>query len=39
MRDLLCDLAPTERKAEFDDLMNIVPFSEYDIKFEDLGDF
>lgn len=38
LRDLLRDVSPELRKDEFDDLMTIMPFAEYDIKFTDLGD-
>ena len=38
LRDLLRDVSPELRKDEFDDLMTIMPFAEYDIKFADLGD-
>ena len=38
LRDLLRDIAPDEREDEFIELMAIMPFAEYDIKFTDLGD-
>lgn len=38
LRDLLRDVSPELRKDELDDLMSIMPFAEYDIKFTDLGD-
>ena len=38
LRDLLRDIAPDEQEAEFNDLMSIMPFAEFDIKFTDLGD-
>ena len=38
LRDLLRDIAPDEQEAGFDDLMSIMPFAEFDIKFTDLGD-
>jgi hypothetical protein len=38
LRDLLRDIAPDEREDEFNELMAIMPFAEYDIKFTDLGD-
>ena len=34
--DLLKQVAPLDREEEFKDLMTMIPFSEYDIKFEDL---
>lgn len=39
LRDLLTEIAPDQRKAEFDELMQMLPFSEYEIRFEDLGEF
>lgn len=38
LRDLLKDVSPEQRKDEFDELMTIMPFAEYDIKLEDLGE-
>ena len=38
LRDLLRDIAPDEQEAGFDDLMSIMPFADFDIKFTDLGD-
>lgn len=38
LRDLLRDVSPELRKDELDDLMTIMPFAEYDIKFTDLED-
>lgn len=37
--ELLVELPPSIRRDEFDDLMKMKPFSEYDLSFEDLGDF
>jgi hypothetical protein len=39
LRDLLRDVSPEQREDEFTDLMTIMPFAEYDIKFTDLGEF
>ena len=38
LRVLLAEIDPDERKAEFEELMTIMPFADYDIKYEDLGD-
>lgn len=38
LKTLLQDVAPEDRKDEFNELMKMVPFSEFDIKFKDLGD-
>ncbi len=38
LRALLAEINPEERKAEFEELMTIMPFADYDIKYEDLGD-
>ena len=38
LRELLRDIEPAQREEEFNDLMLIMPFAEYDIKFEDLGE-
>lgn len=39
LRELLGDVNPDQREEEFNELMTIMPFAEYDIKFEDLGEF
>lgn len=39
LHELLSDIAPEQREDEFNELMSIMPFAEYDIKFEDLEDF
>jgi hypothetical protein len=39
LRNLLRDIPPEQREDEFNDLMSIMPFAEYDIKFTDLGEF
>lgn len=36
--ELLREVKPEYRRDEFNDLMGMMPFSEYEIKFEDLGD-
>jgi len=36
--DLLREILPDQREDEFNDLMSIMPFAEYDIKFTDLED-
>lgn len=38
LRALLAEIRPEERAAEFEELMTIMPFADYDIKYEDLGD-
>jgi hypothetical protein len=38
LRDLLRDVSPEQREDEFNDLMSIMPFAEYDIKLTDLGE-
>ena len=38
LRLLLADIRPDEREAEFEELMTIMPFADYDIKYEELGD-
>ena len=38
LRELLSEISPEERNAEFEELMTIMPFADYDIKYEDLGD-
>ena len=38
LRALLAEISPEERAAEFEELMTIMPFADYDIKYEDLGD-
>ena len=38
LRDLLRDIKEGDREAEFEELMEIMPFAEYDIKFKDLGE-
>lgn len=39
LRNLLQDIPHEQREDEFNDLMSIMPFAEYDIKFTDLGEF
>ena len=38
LKSLLKDVKPEDRKAVFEELMGIMPFSEFDLKFDDLGD-
>ena len=38
LRDLLRDVPPAQREEEFNELMQIMPFAEYDIQFSDLGE-
>lgn len=38
MRELLKDVLPEDRETAFQEIMTMMPFAEYDIKYEDLGD-
>ncbi len=39
IRELLSEVPKNERKEAFQEIMGMMPFAEYDICFEDLGDF
>ena len=39
IRDLLSDVEPNNRREAFLEIMTMMPFSEYDICYDDLGDF
>ena len=39
IRELLSEVPRNERKEAFQEIMGMMPFAEYDICFEDLGDF
>ena len=38
LRELLIELSPETRRDGFMELMTMMPFAEYDLSFEDLGD-
>ena len=38
LRELLREVKPEYREEEFKELMGMMPFSEYEIRYEDLGD-
>ena len=38
LRALLKEVKPEYREEEFKELMSLMPFSEFEIRFEDLGD-
>jgi hypothetical protein len=38
LKELLKEMRPEDRQEGFKDLMTMMPFAEYDLAFEDLGD-
>ena len=38
LKELLKEISPDDRREGFTELMTMMPFAEYDLSFEDLGD-